>query len=124
MKNIFRKTNASTMVETALVIPVFLLIVFSFFELSRALYVMNTLGIAAQKVAAKIAVKAKKTGSYDLSTFGQFADQVRFPGSVVDSTQFKFDVTDASNSTTVINGQASGTTRSEEHTSELQSQSN
>lgn len=110
MKNTLRKNNGSVMVETALAVPVFLLIVFSFFEVSRALYVMNTLGAAAQKVASKIAVGARRSPTYSVSGFTRYADQVRFPGSVIDSSQFSFDVTNASNSSTVSNGQADGAT--------------
>lgn len=110
MKKPIRKNLGSTMVETAIAIPVFLLVIFSFMEIARALYVMNTLNIAAQKVAGKIAINAKRTSTYSLSNFEQYADQVQFPGSVVDSSQFSFDVTDATNNSTVSNGQADGAT--------------
>ena len=106
MRNIYRQKSGSVLVETALAIPVFLMVIFSVIELSRAMYVLNTLGIAAQKVADKIAINASKRPAYNLSGFSQYADQVRFPGSVVDSSQFSFDVTNASNGSTVSNGQA------------------
>lgn len=103
-----RKNKGSIMVELALTMPIFLLVIFSFIELSRALYIFSTLSIAAQKVASKISVGAKRTPVYNLSGFGIYADQVRFPGAVVDSNQFSFDVTDASNTSTVTNGLADG----------------
>ena len=105
-----RNNKGSLMVELAMTMPIFLLVIFSFIELSRALYIFSTLGIAAQKVASKISIDAKRTSTYDLSGFGAYADQVRFPGAVVDSNQFSFDVTDASNTSTVTNGLADGAT--------------
>ncbi len=109
MKNNYKRKNlGAVLVETALTIPVFLLLIFSLIELSRGLYVYNTLGIAAQQVAAKISINAKRTSTYNLSGFSTYADQVRFPGSVVDSNQFSFDVTDASNNSTVVGGLADG----------------
>lgn len=107
-KKRIRKNNGSIMIETALGIPVFLMTIFAFFELSRALYVHSTLGIAAQKVASKISVNAKRTSTYNVSGFRQYADQVRFPGAVTNSDQFSFDVVNAQGGGTVINGQADG----------------
>ena len=105
-----RSKSGSVMVETALTIPVFLLLIFSLIEMSRALYVYNTLGVAAQLVASKIAINTKRTSAYNVGGFSSYADQVRFPGSVVDSSQFSFDVTDALNNTTVTGGLANGAT--------------
>ena len=105
-----RRSVGSVMVETALTIPIFLMLIFSLIELSRALYVYNTLSIAAQQVAGKIAINARRTPGYNLSGFTVYADQVRFPGSIVDSGQFAFDITNATNNGTVVNGQANGAT--------------
>ena len=105
-----RSLFGSVLVETALTIPVFLMLIFSLMEMSRALYVYNTLSIAAQQVAGRIAINAKRTSTYNVGGFTTYADQVRFPGSVVDSSQFSFDVTDALNMPTVMNGQADGAT--------------
>ncbi len=112
MKNIFttRRSNGSVMVETALTIPLFLLLIFTLIEMSRALYVYNTLGVAAQLVADQIAIKAKRTSTYNVGGFSSFANGVRFPGSVVDSSQFSFNVTDALNNSTVTGGLANGAT--------------
>jgi len=110
MKKVIRKNNGSVMVETAFAVPVFLLIVFSFFEVSRALYVMSTLGAAAQKVASKISTGARRSPNYSISGFAGYTNGIRFPGSVIDSSQFSFDVTNPSNSSTVSNGQADGAT--------------
>ena len=109
-KSYKRGVVGAVLAETALTIPIFLLLIFSLIELSRALYVYNTLGIAAQQVAGKIAINSKKTSTYAVSGFSTYADQVRFPGSVVDSSQFSFDVTNAANNSTVVNGQADGAT--------------
>jgi Flp pilus assembly protein TadG len=100
----------SVMAEFALTIPVFLLIIFSFMELGRALYVQNTLAIAAQKAAALIAINAKRTSTYTVSGFSAYASQIRFPGAVVSNDQFSFDVTDALGNSTVLNGEANGGT--------------
>ena len=105
-----RKEIGSVMVETALTIPVFLLLILSLVEMSRALYVYNTLGVAAQLVADQIAINTKRTSTYNIGGFSSYANQVRFPGSVVDSSQFSFDVTDASNNSTVAGGLANGAT--------------
>ena len=98
------------MVETALTIPIFLLLIFSLIEMSRALYVYNTLGVAAQLVANQISIQTKRTSTYNVGSFSSYADQIRFPGSVVDSSQFSFDVTDALNNSTVAGGLANGAT--------------
>ena len=110
MKSIIRKNSGSVLVETALAIPVFLLLIFSLFEVSRALYVMNTLNIGAQQVAGKIAINTKRTPNYSVAGFSTYADQVRFPGAIVNSNQFSFNVTNAANVSTVTNGQADGST--------------
>ena len=112
MNNNYKKRGniGAVLAETALTIPIFLLLMFSLVELSRALYIYNTLGIAAQQVAGKIAINAKRTSTYDLAGFTTYADQVRFPGSVVASNQFTFNVTDAANNSTVAGGQANGAT--------------
>ena len=110
MKSYKRKEAGSVLVETALTIPIFLLLIFSLIEISRALYVYNTLGVAAQLVADQIAINAKRTSTYNVGGFTTFANQVRFPGSVVDSSQFSFDVTDALNNSTVAGGLANGST--------------
>lgn len=109
-KYIIRRNTGAVLAEAALTFPVFLLLIFSVMELSRALYVYNILGVAAQQVAAKIAINAKRTPAYNIGGFTTYADQVRFPGAVVDSTQFSFNVTDALNNGTVVNGQANGAT--------------
>lgn len=103
-----RRNNGSVLVETALAIPTFVMVIFAFIELSRAMYIQNTLGIAAQKVAAQIAINEKRTPGYALSRFTQYADQVRFPGAIVDSSQFSFDVTNSTGGTTVSNSTADG----------------
>jgi len=103
-----RQTYGSILVEMALTLPIFFMVVFSFMELSRAMYVLNTLNIAAQKVASKISINAKRGSSYDLNSFTQYTNQVRFPGSVISSDQFSFDVVNALNNSTVTNGQADG----------------
>ncbi len=111
MKKIYKRNkNGSVMVETALTIPIFLLLIFTLIEMSRALYVYNTLGVAAQLVADQIAIQTKRTSTYNVGGFSSFANGVRFPGSVVDSSQFSFDVTDASNNSTVTGGLANGAT--------------
>ena len=107
-KNYKRSLVGTVLAETALTIPVFLLLIFSLIEMSRALYVYNTLGIAAQQVAGNISINAKKTSTYNVGGFSTYADQVRFPGSVVNSNQFTFDVTDATNNSTVAGGLADG----------------
>jgi Flp pilus assembly protein TadG len=103
-----RNNLGSVLVEAALAIPVFLFLVFGFIEMSRMLYIKATMSAAAQQVANLIAVNAKRTPSYNVSNFSTYADAVRFPGSVISSGQFSFNVTDAGNNTTVTNGMADG----------------
>ena len=96
------------MVELALAMPIFLLLIFSLIELARTMYILNSLNVAAQQVATQIAIRSKRSPSYNISSFSTFADQVRFQGAVVSTNQFSFDVTNAANSSTVTNGQADG----------------
>lgn len=110
MKNTFRNKKGSIMVETALAIPMFLMVIFTLVEVGRAMYVLNTLDVAAQRVASLIGTNAARASTYNVSTFSQYADQVRIPGSVISSSQFSFDVRDALNNGTVVNGQASSAT--------------
>lgn len=105
-----RNFHGSVLVETALTLPIFLMLIFSLLELGRALYVYNTLSIAAQQVATQISIKEKRAATYNIAGFSSYANQVRFPGAVVDSSQFAFDVTNATNNSTVTNGQADGAT--------------
>ncbi len=108
--NLKRKNKSGAVIaETALVIPVFLLLIFSLIEISRAVYIQNTLGVAAQQVASRISIGTRRSSSYDVASFSTFTTSVRFPGSVVSSDQFSFDVTDASNMSTVAGGMADGT---------------
>lgn len=108
MKNISRNKSGAVIVEAALAIPIFFMIVFTLVELGRAMYVLNTLDIAAQRVAGLIGSNARRSPSYNVSSFTQYANGVRFPGSVIESNQFSFDVTDATNNSTVVNGIAAG----------------
>ena len=104
-----RNSKGSVMAEVAFVYPIFLFLLFSFVEFSRALYVQSTLAAAAQQVAGQIAMKARRTPFYNISSFSSFADRVRYPGSVVNSKQFSFDVVDLQNNSTVDpNGLADG----------------
>jgi Flp pilus assembly protein TadG len=96
-----RNNFGAVIAEAALAIPLFFMVVFTMVELGRAMYIWNTLDIAAQRVAALIGTSAKRGPNYNLSSFRQYADRVRFPGSVIDSNQFSFDVTDALNNSTV-----------------------
>lgn len=91
-------------VETAVSISIFLFVFFSFIELARALYILNTIQIAAQATANKISINETGYNGYIVSNFNQYANQVRFPGSVIDSTQFSFDVVNSSNISTVSSG--------------------
>lgn len=110
MRRLVRNNVAAVIAETAIALPIFLFLIFSLVEFTRAIYVQNTIGIAAQQVASDIAVNVKRTSSYNIASFSTYANKVRFPGSVIDSGQFSFDVTDASNNTTVSNGQANSST--------------
>lgn len=105
-----RNKSGSVIVEAALAIPIFLMIIFTLIELGRAMYVLSTLDIAAQRVASLVGANATRTSTYNVSSFRQYADQIRFPGSVIDSGQFSFDVTDTLNNTTVNMGQANAIT--------------
>lgn len=106
-----RNKCGAILAEAGLAIPIFLFMIFGLIEVSRMLYIKSTLSSAAQQVASLISTKATKTASnYNLSSFKSYADGVRYPGSVIDSNQFSFDVSDASNNSTVTNGTASGAT--------------
>lgn len=109
MINKKRNSKGSVMAEVAFVYPIFLFLLFCFIEFSRALYVQSTLAAAAQQVAGEIAMKARRTPVYNTASFSSFADRVRYPGSVVNSSQFTFNVVDVGNNTTVDqNGFADG----------------
>lgn len=110
MKLLTRRKLGSAVVETAFAMPVLLCFLFSFFEVARAMYIYSALGIAAQKVATEIAVNAQRSNTYSLSGFTTFADQVRLPGAVLNSNQFSFDVTNPTNTSTVMSGLADGAT--------------
>ena len=105
-----KNNNGAVIAEFALAIPIFLMLVIGLIEVSRALYIQNTMSIAAQRVANLISVNTKRTSSYNLSGFGAYTSQVRFPGSVVSSDQFSFDVTNAAGASTVAGGLADGAT--------------
>ncbi|MBI2995880.1 MAG: pilus assembly protein [Candidatus Melainabacteria bacterium] len=108
MKNILRRDLGAIMVEAAFAIPVFLFLIFGLLELSRIMYIKNALNIAAQQVASSISIHAKRTATYDVASFSTYAASIHYPGAVFSSSQFSFNVTNASNSSTVTNGQADG----------------
>ncbi len=109
--HLLRNKYGALIAEAGIAIPIFLFMIFGIIEISRMLYIKSTLSSAAQQVADLISINATKTASnYTLSSFKSFADSVRYPGSVIDSNQFSFDVSDASNNSTVANGTASGIT--------------
>lgn len=110
MKNYTRKNKGSVIVEVALAMPIFLFLIFSLVELGRAAYIKSTLAVAAQQVASRIGTGVKRAGTYDVAGFTTFTNDIRFPGAVINSSQFRFDVTDTTNNSTVNNGQANGTT--------------
>lgn len=112
MKKKNRNNLGSLMAEAALAIPIFFMVVFTLVEFGRAMYIWNTLDIAAQRVAALIGANATRAPNYNLSSFRQYANRIRFPGSVINSNQFSFDVTNALNTSTVnpATQQASGST--------------
>lgn len=105
-----RNQKGSIIVEVALAMPIFLFLIFSLVEIGRAAYIQSTLSIAAQQAASSIGTSSRRGSSYDVSSFKTAADRIRFPGAIVDSSQFTFDVTDRNNNSTVVNGQASGAT--------------
>lgn len=106
MNFLVRNKEGSVITEAALAIPIFLMMIFTLIEFGRTVYVLNTLNVAAQQVANSIAKNATRAGSYNLSNFGNFTANIYFPGSVINSNQFSFDVRDASNNSTVMNGLA------------------
>lgn len=106
MKKEFKNNNGSIMVEAAFAIPILLFLVFGSIELSRMLYIRNALSTAAQQVASLISTQSTDPYTYNLSNFTQYADQIRYPGAVLNSDQFSFDVLDSSNTTTVAGGTA------------------
>lgn len=104
MKLYTKNQMGAVSVEVAMSTGIFLFVFFSFIELARALYILNTIQIAAQSTANKISINETGYNGYTVSNFSQYADQIRFPGSVIDSTQFAFDVVNSSNTTTVSGG--------------------
>lgn len=107
-----RNNAGALMAEAALAIPIFFMVVFMLVEFGRAMYIWNTLDMAAQRVAALIGTSERRSPNYRLANFRQYADRVRFPGSVIDSNQFSFDVVNPTNSSTVnpATQQATGST--------------
>lgn len=97
------------MAEAALAFPVFIFLVLGLVELGRAAYIQSALSVAAQQAASQISINARKRGAYDVGSFTQYVNRIRFPGAVVDSSQFTFDVRDALNNSTVANNQADAT---------------
>lgn len=110
MKNFVRKNKGAVIVEVALAMPIFLFLIFSLVELGRMTYIKSTLSIAAQQVASKIGTNVRRSATYNVSDFRAYANNIRFPGAVINSSQFSFDVTDSTNNSTVTNGQANGST--------------
>ncbi len=104
MKHYIKNQIGAVTVEVAMSIGIFLFVFFSFIELARALYILNTIQIAAQSTANKISINETGYNGYTVSNFTQYANEVRFPGSVIDSTQFAFDVVNSSNTSTVTSG--------------------
>lgn len=102
-KNI-RKNLGAVLAEAGLALPILLFIIFGTIEIYRMLYIKNTMNIAAQQVAGLVGRNANSIPAFDLAQFSAYADQIRYPGSVVSSNQFSFDVLDSSNTSTVSNG--------------------
>ncbi len=104
-----RNDSGAALVEAAVVIPIFLLIIFGCFELSRIMYVMNTCGIAAEHVAYKVGYNIAPYGNTISTTdFDPYATEIRFPGSVLENAQFSYDILDANNMSILSMGQAVG----------------
>ena len=109
MKFNSKNNTGAVMAEIALTMPIFVMILFSIFEISRTLYIQNMLAIGAQKVAEAIAINAKRGSTFDMTGWGSYASTVKFPGAILDSSQFSFNVTDALNNSTVSGTSADGT---------------
>lgn len=104
-----RKENGTVIAETALIIPIFLMMFYACFEMARIWYVYNTCGIAAQAVAAQIIQNVVPYGNVILlSDFDQYATQIRFGGAVEENGQFSYDILDSNNVSLVMSGQAVG----------------
>ncbi|MBI1857930.1 MAG: pilus assembly protein [Candidatus Melainabacteria bacterium] len=103
-----RNNLGSVIVEVALAMPLFLFLIFALVEFGRLAYIQSALSIAAQQAASSIGVGAQRTSTYNVASFSGFADRVRMPGAVISSSQFRFDVADSSNNSTVNNGEADG----------------
>ena len=104
-----RNESGTVLVESAIVIPVFLLVIFGCFELSRMMYAMNTCGIAAEHVAYKIGFNIAPYGNTISTTdFDTYASEIRFPGTVLENAQFSYDILDANNVSVLSMGQAIG----------------
>ena len=110
MRKVNRNNLGSVMLEAGLAIPIFLFFIFGFIEMSRMLYIKATMSAAAQQVANLIAVNARRAPGYNIAGFSTYADRVRYPGSVINTNQFSFNVSDAGNNGTVVNGSADGAT--------------
>ena len=110
MKYFRKDVRGAVMAEFALAAPVFLFMIFSLIEFGRAMYVLNTLSVAAQQAASAIGIEARRTNTYNVGSFASHTRNIRFPGSVVNQNQFSFDVTNAQGGSTVVNGQADGAT--------------
>lgn len=110
MKCTIRNSVGAIIAESAIALPIFFFLIFSLIEFTRAVYIQNTLGVAAQQAASNIAINAKKSPGYNLTGFSNYVNNIRFPGSVVNSGQFSFQVVDVNNNNTVTNNQADGTT--------------
>lgn len=107
MKSSTRKNSGSIIAEAALALPLFFFMIFSFTELARAMYVVNTINIAAQAAAKQIAVNAMASPDYNISTFSSYTNSVRFPISVTSSNQFSYDIRDTNNTSVISMGTAS-----------------
>lgn len=106
-----RNNKGSVIAEAALAIPIFFMVIFTMIELGRAMYVLNTMDVAAQRVASSIGTNARRGSSYDTSSFYQYIPQnLYFPGSVVSRNQFSFDVQNSQSQTTVMGGMANANT--------------
>ena len=105
-----RGNIASIMAESALAFPIMFFMIFSLVELGRAMYVINTLQVAAQKAASEIAQNARPSPNYSVGNFSSYVSSVRFPISVTMDSQFSFDLRDGNNSSTVSGGVGDGTT--------------
>lgn len=110
MKKFVRNNLGAVIVEAAIALPIFLFLIFGLIEMSRMLYIKSTMSVAAQQVANLISTSASRTPSYNIPSFSTYANRVRFPGSVIDSSQFRFDVVDVNNASTVTDGMADGAT--------------